>query len=588
MPELTLDYYRRYVVQEPHIVVFEDSGIWYAIDTKTKTILKSSTSKDDVVEYVFNNAPDNSIIAFRSSRPYRYFKPKYVSGGYSLSQLTFKVKKIIRPVVPYDDPYLSIPITDRKFNYSDDSYLLSKITVGASTTLTVGNGIATITGPPSGVGEEYYVYSIDTVPSLLVIVAEVDSWTATLGSTYANPMVVVAKDAGNRLLWLYNTGQRRFETYRVVGGTSYGNEITYSIDMTPPFKLIMVVNYKSAFFFYENNGKITYVGRIADCGFGWNNQSVWRQFKIGFGIYCGANLSVSYRRFKVAYSPIAGLRDPTIVTDKYGAPLIVDGRVFFTITIAGYSEEIPTAGHGLFSVDPGGNLRFEAPISTRRIDVDNNLYGDHASQLIYDPDTGSFIYLVSSWVSQSPVRILLGFTDINLRDRKPLIIDAKQVNLAPDPNSYVYDPFAIFDLSVKKWRIVFANPWNNIYVYENTTMDYTGWTSVANATFTGSAEGCKIVKVNGKLYIGLGKNDESPYLVAVDYPTLANKFTLSADAVVGTSLSPPHPMIVPIPIGTKCKYILLTMDRTLPRGNFIIMEADQLNDGYEFPLLICE
>jgi len=567
-------------------IVFKDGDKYYAKNGSTGVIEYSSADRYDVVKYVFSKAPDNSYIVFKLERTYMYYKPKYVSGGYDLSQLTFKIKKIIRTVVPYDDPDLSIPVTDQRFVYSEDSYLLSKITVSGSTSLSIGNGVATITGPSSGIGEEYYVYNIDTVPTSLVIVAEVDSWNATLGTNSANPMIIVAKDANNRILWAYDTYVKRFATYRVVNGTVYDAEVRLAIDMTPPFKLIMVVNFRSAFFFYEKDGKIVYVGRIANTGFSWNDLSVWRQFKTGFGSYISSNLNVSFRRFKVVYAPIAGLRDPTVVIDKYGAPLIVDGRIFFGATIAGHLEEISTAGAGLFSIDLSGNLRFEKPIATRRVDLDNKLYGDHPHLFVYDPDTEVFYVVSNSWISQTPCRLLLGFTNMNLYERKPLIIDMKQINLAPNPSRDVYETSLIYDLNAKKWRILFFNNYPDIYVYENNVVDYTGWTPVANATFTGVTEGNKIVKVNGKMYVALAKNDEPPYMVAVDYPTLTNKFALNADVVAGTSPSPPHPMIVPIPVGTKTKYLLITMDRTSPRANLVIMEADQMNDGYEYPLLI--
>ena len=573
----------------PHVydyIVYREDSKYNVKNGQMGIIEYSSADMYDVVKYVFSNARDNSLILFKLDRTYTYYKPKYVSNGYDLSQLTFKIKKIIRTVVPYYDPDLSIPVTDQRFVYSGDSYLLSKITVTGSTSISIGNGVATITGPSSERGEEYYMYNIDTVPTSLVIVAEVDSWNATLGTNIANPMIVVAKDANNRLLWYYDTYAKWFRSYRMVNGTAYADEITYAIDITPPFKLIMAVNFKSAFFFYEKDGKIVYVGRIADTGFGWNDLSVWRQFKIGFGTLIDANFSVSFRRFKVVYTPIAGLRDPTVVTDKYGAPLIINGRIFFGATIASHLDEPSTAGAGLFSIDLSGNLRFEKPIATRRVDLDNKLYGDHPHHFVYDTDTGIFYVTSSSWASQLPCRLLLGFTNMNLYEREPLIIDMKQIYLAPNPNNDVYETSLIYDLNAKKWRIAFINPYPNIYIYENNVVDYTGWTPVANATFTGITEGNKIVKINGKWYVALAKSDELPYMVAVDYPTLANKFALNADIVAGTPGSPPHPMVVPIPVGTKTKYLMITMDITLPRSNLVIMEADQMNDGYEYPLLI--
>lgn len=350
----------------------------------------------------------------------------------------------------------------------------------------------------------------------------------------------------------------------------------------------MVINYNTALFFYEKDGKIVYVGRILNAG-PFNDLNEWRNFRIGFGGYLGSGQYVAFRRFKVVYTTIAGIRDPNIVTDKYGAPLIdPNGRFYFTATLASHGGEIPSAGHALFSSDFEGNVRLEKIILTRRVDRDNRVYGDHASHIVYDPDTGKFIVLNSSWVSESPCRLLLGFTDMDIRSRGPIVIDMTKINLAPNSGSSAYDPFLIFDLDANKWRLVFVNPFPNIFVYENTEVRTDGWTEVSRATFTGITEGCKMFKVNGKWYVGLGKSDETPYMVAVDYPTLTNKVKLNADLIHGTPGSPPHPTVVPVPVGNMCKYLIVTMDVTDPRANLVIFEADKMNDGYEYPILILE
>ena len=585
-PQIKIKLDRKYFIEEPHIIVFEDGGTWYAIDTRTKAILKSSTSKDDVVKYVFDNAYDNSIIAFRSPRPYRYFKPKYVSGGYDLSQLTFKIKKVNRFVLPYDDPELSIPITDQRFVFSDDVLLLTYLAQSGSTSISVGNGVATITGTGTGFNEGHYLYSIDTLPFYLCMVLEVDSWTATLGTNYANPMIVITKDANNNILWLYDTYAKRFNSYRRVNGAVYDGEARLAIDISPPFKLMLLLQHRKAYCYYEKDGKIRYVGHIPDVGFDFNDPTVWRQFKIGFAGVCSQNVSVSIRRFKVCHTLCNAVRDPSPVVDKYGAPLIVNGRAYFTATLATGADDFPSMQNALFSIDSGGNVRLERLLITRRVDKDNKLYSDTPSRLVYDPDSDRFVAVFSGWVSESPCKLLLGFSDIDLRSRGLSVIDVKVLDIAPNKDKDAYDAALIYDLGAKRWRIVFANPWPNIYVYENATLDYTGWVGVSGAAFTGITEGCNISKVNGKWYILLGKSDEVPYMVATDYPTLANKFALNADKVAGGLPSPPHPGLIPMPVGNKCKYVLVCMDMTSPRANLVIMEAEQLNDGYEFPILL--
>jgi hypothetical protein len=577
------------VVTSPGYVVWQEAGNYYVESGLTGAVELSSNDRDEAIKYAFDKAPDNSLVVFKLERTYVYRKPKYVSGGYDLSQLTFKIKKVNRFVLPYDYPELSIPITDQRFVFSDDALLLTNVAVTGSTSISVGGGVATIIGTgTANPNEGHYLYSIDTLPFYLCIVLEVDSWTATLGTNFANPMIVITKDASNNILWLYDTYARRFNSYRRVAGTVYDGEVRLAIDMSPPFKLMLLLQHRKAYCYYEKDGKIRYVGNIPDVGFDFNDPTVWRQFKVGFCGACSQNVSVSIRRFKVCHTLCNAVRDPAPVADKYGAPLMINGRAYFTATLATGADDFPSMQNALLSIDSDGNVRLERLLITRRVDKDNKLYSDTPSRLVYDPDAGRFAAVFSGWVSESPCKLLLGFSDIDLRSRGLSVIDAKVLDIAPNKASNAYDASLVYDLSAKRWRIAFANPYPNIYVYENATLDYAGWTQVSGVAFTGVTEGCNIAKVNGKWYILLGKNDEVPYMVATDYPTLANKFALSADTVVGGQASPPHPGLIPMPVGTKCKYVLVCMDRTNPRANLVIMEADQLNDGYEHPMLLLD
>lgn len=186
------------------------TGNTYTLYSPNGIKLFEDTNKYKVLKYAFENIPDYSIIDVVDTRRYRYLKPKYVTGGYSLTDLYFRITKVNRFIVPYDDPNLSIPILDHRFTYSGDIALLSKITVTSGTSLTISDGVARIDGP----GEEYYVYRVNTVPASLAIIAEVESFTR-------NPIIVVAKDANNRLLWLYDSELGTFNSYRVMNGIDY-------------------------------------------------------------------------------------------------------------------------------------------------------------------------------------------------------------------------------------------------------------------------------------------------------------------------------------------------------------------------------
>jgi len=570
-------------------VVYGSQGTYNVLNVKTGKI-EFSGSKDDAVKYAFTNAPDYSLIAFLFDRVSIYLKPKYVSGGIDLASMTFKLRGMFRRVARHDDPNWFIPVFNKEFLYDDTQWISRLLVSGGQATLSIGNGVLTITGASNGT-EECYSYNVQAYPFGLTIVLEVDSWTCTLGSAWCNPQIAIFKDTNNRILWLYDTGQKRFNSYRVVNGSAYDGEVRLAIDMTPPFKLIMILTYKDVMLLYEKDGKLVHVGSINNVGFDFSDPSVWSQFKVGFGALLNANQSVSIKRLIIGYSPQLGIRDPTLVTDKYGAPLIRNGRVYFTATLAGSS--FASTALGLFSIDMGsGDIRFEGIIINRRTDMNNKLYSDAPAHVVYDPDKGIYIIVFSSWMSQSPAKLLLGFTSDEVLTRGIHIVDAQAMTIG-DSTKDCYDGYLIYDLDAKKWRIALTNSYPDIYVYENTDVLTTGWTQVSHVTFSNVTEGTKIMRINGKTYVLIATNSQSPWMIAVDYPTLQNPITINNTPTIpqtpGGWWSPPHPMIIPIPGKGITRYIIVTMDERpdgYRRGNLLIYESNAVNTGYEYPILV--
>jgi hypothetical protein len=558
----------------------------YALYSPTGQKLYESTDRYDVIKYAFNNLPDNSLIDIVDTKPHRYLKPKYVSGGKSPLELTFRIKRINRFCYKYDDPDLSIPVLESRFMFSYESQALTKLDISGSTSISISNGVATIAGGSSGSNEGYYLYNIDTVPFALVLVLEVESFT----SGQANPQVVVVKDSNNRLQWLYNAVAGYFNSWRVVNGTTYPEEVKLNISMTPPFRLIMVLIRRTALFLVEKDNRVYYAGQITDIGFSFENLSVWRTFKIGFGAYINGTNTVSVRRFKVAYAVMSGLRDPTLVVDKYGAPLIVDGKAYFTATIAtipNLSYEFHNSAYGLFSIDADGNVKLVKIIVTRRPDKDNYVYGDHAGEVLYDPDTGYFYFIISAWDSESPVKLLLGKKYMDINSRGVEIVDATPITDITEG----YDPYVFYDLDAKKWRLSYVYRGTHLYVLENTDLATSGWTQIASASVPLITEGIKLFKINGTWYYGTATSATSPYMELRRYPTLEKIGMLNVPALWKGGVTvegPPHPSIIPFKIGESTKYVLVTMAMTVPRSELVIMEADEINDGYEYPLLITQ
>ncbi|MHB8719215.1 MAG: hypothetical protein ACYDAC_10050 [Candidatus Dormibacteria bacterium] len=89
----------------------------------------------------------------------------------------------------------------------------------------------------------------------------------------------------------------------------------------------------------------------------------------------------------------AGVRDPHVVQDADGSPVVRDGRVQLTMTNAGLGP-FRAAHWAVWAMEltPPYRLQEVAKLFTRR---DGRILGDHAGQLVRDGDR--WIVLVSSW-----------------------------------------------------------------------------------------------------------------------------------------------------------------------------------------------
>lgn len=94
-------------------------------------------------------------------------------------------------------------------------------------------------------------------------------------------------------------------------------------------------------------------------------------------------------RIEAGYFGQAGVRDPSIVTWPDGRPFIKDGRLYLTLTNNGLAGGIPSAHMGVFRMplDDYEGLEEVGKIFHTRGD---QVLGDHAGQVVYDPATRRF------------------------------------------------------------------------------------------------------------------------------------------------------------------------------------------------------
>ncbi len=124
----------------------------------------------------------------------------------------------------------------------------------------------------------------------------------------------------------------------------------------------------------------------------------------GLGYACGltGGQRADVRRVRAGVSGPAGLRDPQPVRRPDGSPVVVDGKLYLTMTSAGLGF-FQQAHWSVWTLDLGDPSRLEqvgALFSAR----DGLVLGDHAGHLVLDEAAGRTIVVVSSWGDHDPQR----------------------------------------------------------------------------------------------------------------------------------------------------------------------------------------
>jgi hypothetical protein len=120
------------------------------------------------------------------------------------------------------------------------------------------------------------------------------------------------------------------------------------------------------------------------------------------GYVHGATGGVRLARLRAGCSGQVGVRDPQVVRTADGRPLVRDGKLWLTLTNAGFGY-FSRAHWGVWTLDLDDPTRLEhvgSLFSAR----DGLVLGDHAGQLVVDEATGRTTVLVSSWGDFSPAR----------------------------------------------------------------------------------------------------------------------------------------------------------------------------------------
>jgi hypothetical protein len=269
-------------------------------------------------------------------------------------------------------------------------------------------------------------------------------------------------------------------------------------------------------------------------------------------------------------TPGSGQADIRAITDEEGAPLLDDGRLWFTMTVRG--RALPHPLQGVFSLDPSVfDLRFEGVIV---FDMDDGLFRNElGSHLFRDSKTGAWRgWTVGFSAFGEPGRAekkgILAISSVKDPRRGFSVMKARPIGLVGAHE----DPHGVYDKEAGKWRLLLCEHGKKYRagMWESDDWDK-GYARLAGPVEMDST-GTLIQKFGKKRYVLFGSADRTIYIRT--YPNLEPAGELKVDLPPwnkenGTRI---WPDVIPLPEGYPAPYIALMMDRVnfpgMPKPNW--------------------
>ena len=269
-------------------------------------------------------------------------------------------------------------------------------------------------------------------------------------------------------------------------------------------------------------------------------------------------------------SPGSGQADIRAITDEEGAPLLDEGRLWFTMTVRG--RTLPHPLQGVFSLNPSVfDIRFEGIIV---FDMDDGLLrNDLASHLFRDSKSGAWRGWTTGFsalggAGRTEEKAILAISSVRDPRRGFSIMKAHPVGLTGAHE----DPHGVYDKEAGKWRLLLCEHGKKYRagMWESDHWDR-GFTRLAGPVEMDST-GTMIQKFGNKRFALFGSADRKIYIRT--YPNLEPAGELKVDLPPwndqnGTRI---WPNVIPLPEGYPAPYISLMMDRVnfpgMPKPNW--------------------
>jgi len=269
-------------------------------------------------------------------------------------------------------------------------------------------------------------------------------------------------------------------------------------------------------------------------------------------------------------APGSGQADIRPITDEEGAPLLDDGRLWFTMTVRG--RALPHPLQGVFSLNPSVfDLRFEGVIV---FDMDDGLLRNNlASHLFRDSKSGEWRGWTTGFsalggAGRTEEKAILAISSVRDPRKGFSIMKAHPIGLAGAHE----DPHGVYDKEAGKWRLLLCEHGRKYRagIWESDHWDR-GFTRLAGPVEMDST-GTMLQKFGSKRFALFGSADRKIYIRT--YPNLEPAGELKVDLPPwndqnGTRI---WPNVIPLPDGYPAPYIALMMDRVnfpgMPKPNW--------------------
>lgn len=519
-------------------------------------------------------------------------KPQSLSGGTQIENLTWSNKNRWHETLPqrqHERNLIELHTTNfyGELFGSQTNYFQIDVLTGSSVTRTISDGELTFDNSTGSTSEEHAKAFFPPGPHFAVLCRIESQSTGMSGG--ANAGLTLAKDVDNRISVISNEGSTQVDVVTEFAGSFSSTVVKNSLPSRPFDLYAIFAGNEVHVLTRELNAGWSYEGQASWSSIDLYDQATLNDWQLGITHRLGDGNNVVISDFAVYQTAQSGVRDPTIVTYRDGAPMIEDGKLYFTATIGMSGSE--SSYQGVFCVDVSSyEVEFTGALYSES--VSGKSFNDHAGHLMYDENRDKWFIFFSGWGTMdngpdSDLYSYVGESDNDLRFGVHTV-ETNRMNLPDGGTGIRYDPVVIYDGSKAAWRCIHNG--DGITVSETADDSFTGgWSQLFNRQAAGIIEGGKITKIDGEYVTAYGDTNASSNLFSADYPDLsANRSDFDLD--VDTGGAPPHPAIAPIYRYGETRYLMISFDgmqsfgNTGSRGALWIYEADQTATGYEFLL----